>query len=139
MGDYSYRTRDEVEAWKTRCPILRFKTAIIKELTEPSSQLDAIESEIDTVVDDALQFAETSPWPDPATATRFVFAESNVAGSRTSSSHRARRQDRPREISYHAGDARGPVRGDGAQPVDLRSGRRDRHTGRQLQDDGRAL
>ena len=35
MGDYSYRTRDEVEAWKTRCPILRFKTAIIKELTEP--------------------------------------------------------------------------------------------------------
>ena len=75
MGDYSYRTRDEVEAWKARCPILRFKTAIIKELTNPSAQLDAIESEIDTVVDDALQFAETSPWPDPATATRFVFAE----------------------------------------------------------------
>jgi 2-oxoisovalerate dehydrogenase E1 component len=75
MGDYSYRTRDEVESWKARCPILRFKTAIIKLLTSPSSQLDAIESEVDTAVDDALQFAETSPWPDPATATRFVFAE----------------------------------------------------------------
>jgi 2-oxoisovalerate dehydrogenase E1 component len=75
MGDYTYRTREEVDLWKTRCPILRFKTAIIKLLTSPSSQLDAIESEIDTAVDDALQFAETSPWPDPATATRFVFTE----------------------------------------------------------------
>ena len=96
MGDYSYRTRDEVEAWKTRCPILRFKTAIIKELTNPSSQLDAIESEIDTIVDDAFQFAETSPWPDPATATRFVFAEprspaveSSVIAARANP-HRAR-------------------------------------------------
>ena len=25
MGDYTYRTRDEVEAWKTRCPILRLQ------------------------------------------------------------------------------------------------------------------
>jgi 2-oxoisovalerate dehydrogenase E1 component len=76
MGDFSYRTRDEVDAWKSRCPIVRFKTAIIKELTNPSAEFDAIESEIDALVDDALQFAEASPQPDPATATRFVFAES---------------------------------------------------------------
>ena len=25
MGDYTYRTRDEVEAWKTRCPIARLR------------------------------------------------------------------------------------------------------------------
>ncbi len=98
MGDYSYRTRDEVEAWKTRCPILRFKTAIIKELTNPSSQLDAIESEIDTVVDDALQFAETSPWPDPATATRFVFAEPKLPDIESPSREPA--IIGPREISY---------------------------------------
>jgi 2-oxoisovalerate dehydrogenase E1 component len=98
MGDYSYRTRDEVEAWKTRCPILRFKTAIIKELTSPSSQLDAIESEIDTIVDDALQFAETSPWPDSATATRFVFAESKSPAVESSSPQPA--QTGLREISY---------------------------------------
>ena len=98
MGDYSYRTRDEVEAWKTRCPILRFKTAIIKELTNPSSQLDAIESEIDTVVDDALQFAETSPWPDPATATRFVFAEPKSPAIESSSP--SPRKPASREISY---------------------------------------
>ena len=31
-------------------------------------ELDAIDAEIDAVVDDAHQFAESSPWPDPATA-----------------------------------------------------------------------
>jgi 2-oxoisovalerate dehydrogenase E1 component len=98
MGDYSYRTRDEVEAWKARCPIVRFKTAIIKELTSPSSQLDAIESEIDTVVDDAIQFAETSPWPDPASATRFVFAESKSPAIESSSPEPPRTGKR--EISY---------------------------------------
>ena len=73
MGDYTYRTRDEVEAWKARCPILRIKSAINNELNSPASRLDAVDSEIDTAVADALQFAEQSPWPDPATATRFVF------------------------------------------------------------------
>ena len=58
-----------------------------------------IESEIDAVVDDALQFAETSPWPDPATATRFVFAEPQLARDRPSSPP-ARRQPASREISY---------------------------------------
>ena len=98
MGDYSYRTRDEVEAWKTRCPILHFKTAIIKELTSPSARFDAIESEIDSVVEDALQFAETSPWPDPSTATRFVFAE--PFSPPVDSLEPGRATAAPREISY---------------------------------------
>jgi 2-oxoisovalerate dehydrogenase E1 component len=76
MGDYTYRTRDEVEAWKTRCPILHFKSTIVKEMPGMAARFDAIESEIQAIVDDANQFAGASPWPDPATATRFVFADS---------------------------------------------------------------
>jgi 2-oxoisovalerate dehydrogenase E1 component len=98
MGDYSYRTRDDVETWKTRCPILRFKSAIIKELTSPSSQLDGVESEIETVIDDALQFAEASPWPEPATATRFVFAEPKTSAVEPVSTSPATTGER--EISY---------------------------------------
>ena len=98
MGDYTYRTKDEVESWKSRCPILRLKSAIKSEFATASSRLDAIESEIDTVVADALRFAETSPWPDPATATRFVFAE---AKSRAiASSSRAPAKTATREITY---------------------------------------
>jgi 2-oxoisovalerate dehydrogenase E1 component len=105
MGDYTYRTRDEVEAWKTRCPILRLReTMIIEDALAPASQLDAIDAEIDTVVADALQFAEESPWPDPATATRFVFDESPSPQLHSAQARHdggpAIEPAAPREISY---------------------------------------
>jgi len=98
MGDYTYRSRDEVEAWKTRCPILRFKSAITNEVPTALSQFEAIESEIDTLVDDALQFADKSPWPDPATSTRFVFAEPTWSAIASSSPRSG--TTGPREITY---------------------------------------
>ena len=85
MGDYTYRTRDEVEAWKTRCPILRLKSAINHEFNGLASHFDAVDSEIDTTVADAVQFAEQSPWPDPATATQFVFAAAKTRSIESSS------------------------------------------------------
>ena len=89
MGDYTYRTRDEVEAWKTRCPILRLRGSIVEGELPSAAELEAIESEIDAIVDDALQFAERSPWPDPATATRFVFDESNASRALASATPRS--------------------------------------------------
>ncbi len=34
MGDFTYRTREEVDAWKERCPIVRSKTAAPPELAQ---------------------------------------------------------------------------------------------------------
>jgi len=81
MGDYTYRTRDEVDSWKTRCPIARLRASIIEAEAATVDELEAIEAEIDAVVDDAHQFAESSPWPNPETAVRFVFNESNGVAS----------------------------------------------------------
>jgi 2-oxoisovalerate dehydrogenase E1 component len=75
MGDYTYRTREDVESWKTRCPIARLRRSILDENPSAIDAIEAIDAEIEGVVSDALQIAEGSPWPDPATATRFVFAE----------------------------------------------------------------
>ncbi len=113
MGDYTYRTRDEVEAWKTRCPIAPL--AAIRSSTSPpppSAELEAIDAEIDALVDDALQFAETSPWPDPATATRFVFAEPKLAGDRTAC------------LTAAAGDSRRRAKSPTCRPRSKRSPRR---------------
>jgi 2-oxoisovalerate dehydrogenase E1 component len=78
MGDYTYRTREEVEAWKERCPILYLRESLLESgLAEPS-ELEAIEKEIDAAVADALQFAEASSWPDPASATRHVFHDAQA-------------------------------------------------------------
>jgi 2-oxoisovalerate dehydrogenase E1 component len=76
MGDYTYRTREEVEAWKERCPIVSFRGMLQDEAIAEPAELEAIEAEIDAAVADAQRFAESSPWPDPNSATRFVFDES---------------------------------------------------------------
>jgi 2-oxoisovalerate dehydrogenase E1 component len=78
MGDFGYRTREEVEEWKTRCPIRRLREEAVRAGVE-TADLDRIDAEIETLVTDAQQFAESSPWPDPATATAHVYADNGVA------------------------------------------------------------
>ena len=77
MGDFTYRTREEVEAWKARCPILNLRHLLIEKSAASASELDAIDRAISDEVEKAHQFAEQSPWPDPSTATQHVFAESS--------------------------------------------------------------
>ncbi|HEX7376216.1 MAG TPA: thiamine pyrophosphate-dependent enzyme, partial [Pirellulales bacterium] len=74
MGDFSYRTRDEVEQWRARCPIrrLREEHAGNDELTR---RFFAIDQEIQGQIETALAQAEKAAWPDAATATRDVYCE----------------------------------------------------------------
>jgi 2-oxoisovalerate dehydrogenase E1 component len=67
MGDFTYRTRDEVEEWKTRCPIRRLRDTV--------ASADAIDAEIQREVEEAFRKAESSPWPNPADAATHVYAE----------------------------------------------------------------
>lgn len=73
MRDAGYRTADEIEAWKTRDPITALKTRVLAEDIAAESDFDAIDAEITAIVAEALKFAETSPFPDPSTATKFVY------------------------------------------------------------------
>jgi 2-oxoisovalerate dehydrogenase E1 component len=75
MGDFSYRTREEVEEWKTRCPIRRLVERGGGESGIDSKKWEAIDAEVAALVAEAHQFAEASPWPEPATATQHVFSE----------------------------------------------------------------
>jgi 2-oxoisovalerate dehydrogenase E1 component len=72
MGDFGYRSREDVDAWKERCPIkrLRGEPGRVSERVT----LDRIDTEIAAIVADAQRFAESSPWPEPATATDHVYA-----------------------------------------------------------------
>lgn len=98
MPDFGYRTREEVEEWKQRCPIARLRAAASDdgllfasgEDVDADATLDAIDAEVADVVREAREFAESSPWPDPATVTAHVYAEesakpqaSAAAGERT--------------------------------------------------------
>jgi 2-oxoisovalerate dehydrogenase E1 component len=74
MGDFSYRTREQVEEWKTRCPILRLRQILIEKALAAPADLDAIDAKIVAEIDAAHQQAEKAAWPDSATATTHVYA-----------------------------------------------------------------
>jgi 2-oxoisovalerate dehydrogenase E1 component len=75
MGDFTYRSRDEVESWKTRDPILHLKRTLLGGGSAGEAELRAIDEEVRDLIADARKFAETSPWPDPATAATHVYHE----------------------------------------------------------------
>src|SRR5262249_41275562 len=74
MGDYTYRTREDVESWKAKCPIERLSRLMTAE--EAVGSLDLIGVEVQSEVAEAHQKAEGSAWPDPATAATHIYAES---------------------------------------------------------------
>jgi 2-oxoisovalerate dehydrogenase E1 component len=69
-----YRTKEEVDAWKKRCPILLLKSHALEAGAVSEGELAAIEEDVDFLVADAVRFAEASPWPDAA-AAQHVFPE----------------------------------------------------------------
>ncbi len=75
MGDFGYRSREEVEAWKARCPIRRFAEKLVAESLATVDELAKIEAEVQAMVVEAQAFAENSPWPDPSTAATHVYAQ----------------------------------------------------------------
>jgi 2-oxoisovalerate dehydrogenase E1 component len=70
-----YRTKDEVESWKRRCPIARAKTRLVEQALVSDSELRAVEAEVESTIADAVSFADASPWPLGAEATAGVFPE----------------------------------------------------------------
>jgi 2-oxoisovalerate dehydrogenase E1 component len=77
MGDYTYRTREDVESWKAKCPIDRLRSTIVTpaHAARGVAAFDAIDAEVQQEVEKAQQEAEASPWPDPSTAATHIYAE----------------------------------------------------------------
>ena len=75
MSDFTYRTREEVEAWKRKCPIARLRQAIVESGKGTAPGLDAIDREIASLAEAAHQEAEAAPPPDPLEAARHVYSE----------------------------------------------------------------
>ena len=74
MGDYTYRTREEVEEWRRRCPIQRLRAAH----PERAAEFDRIDEEVAASVAAASKAAEAAPWPTADEATTHVYAPARV-------------------------------------------------------------
>jgi 2-oxoisovalerate dehydrogenase E1 component len=75
MRDVGYRTKDEVDAWKTQDPIQRLRQHLLSRGDTSAAELDSVEAEVQAQVEDAAEFAKASAWPDPATANQHIYSE----------------------------------------------------------------
>ncbi|MGB9867497.1 MAG: thiamine pyrophosphate-dependent dehydrogenase E1 component subunit alpha [Bacillota bacterium] len=70
-----YRPKEEMEEWKQRCPIKRFRQHLIETGVATAEELDAIDVECKRAVEAAVEFAKASPYPEPAELFEDVFYE----------------------------------------------------------------
>jgi len=69
-----YRDPNEVEAAKQRCPIKFFGERVVATGFIAVPELERVQTEVQQELDDAVAFAQSSPPPEIAEATRDVFA-----------------------------------------------------------------
>ncbi len=74
MRDAGYRTTEEIDEWKARDPMAMLRKGVVERGIAEDSEFDAIDADIKAIVADALDFATNSPYPDPSTATSFIFS-----------------------------------------------------------------
>jgi 2-oxoisovalerate dehydrogenase E1 component alpha subunit len=72
--DRSYRSREEVESWKKKDPILRFERDLLDAGLMTADQRAAYETRARAVVDRAQAAAEAAPDPAPHDALGDVYA-----------------------------------------------------------------
>ena len=70
-----YRTKDEVEQYKAKDPVETIKHAILEKGYADEKWIEGIEAKIKAQVDEAVKFAEESPWPDPSELYEDVYVE----------------------------------------------------------------
>jgi TPP-dependent pyruvate/acetoin dehydrogenase alpha subunit len=57
-----YRTKEEIEEWKKRDPIALFESRLRDSQMLTDSELEKIEADVAAEIEDAVRFAEVSPF-----------------------------------------------------------------------------
>ncbi len=69
-----YRSREEVEEWRRRDPIMLFGNVLASEGTLSKGDIEAMSAECERVIDEAVAFAEASEPPSPESLHEHVYA-----------------------------------------------------------------
>lgn len=69
------RAPEEKQFWNARDPIKKFAAYLVEKNLASTDELNEIEKKIQVVIDEAVNFAQESPEPDPSELHRFIFAE----------------------------------------------------------------
>src|SRR5581483_1750619 len=71
----NYRSREEENEWLARDPIPRLANLLTAQNLAARADLEAIQADVDAEIQDAIAFAEASPYPQPEETLQDVFWE----------------------------------------------------------------
>ena len=69
-----YRTKEEMEKWREKCPIKLLKNRLVKEKLAKPKELDEIEENVKRRIEEAFVYAMESPFPKPEETLEDLFA-----------------------------------------------------------------
>ena len=72
-----YRSKDEVEDYKSQDPITKVHNTILENKFATEEELKAIDDKIAGIVEASVKFAEESPWPDDSELLKDVYIDSS--------------------------------------------------------------
>lgn len=72
-----YRTKEEIEAWKQRDPIVSFHHRLLDEGVATKEDFAVIDAGVQAILDEAVTFAAASPKPAPDTVLEGVYGETH--------------------------------------------------------------
>jgi pyruvate dehydrogenase E1 component alpha subunit len=76
-----YRTKEELDEWRKRDPVLLCEERLRADFSELAVQIQQIQDSVEAEVMDAVKFADESPEPDPNTVGDFTYVEGPYAGA----------------------------------------------------------
>jgi len=76
-----YRTKEDIEKEKERCPIAQMRSYILKKKLATKEDLDTLQKDIKKDVDESAEVAEKQPDCDPASALDFNYVNDDPASS----------------------------------------------------------
>ncbi|MCH8281625.1 MAG: thiamine pyrophosphate-dependent dehydrogenase E1 component subunit alpha [Chloroflexi bacterium] len=69
-----YRDEEEVEQWKARDPIKIHKELLLSQDIATQAEIDQLEQEVMQQIDEAVEFARESPYPEPSALFEDMYA-----------------------------------------------------------------
>jgi len=72
-----YRTKEEVDEYKSKDPIEQVLSTIMKNKWMTEADVEATEAKVKALVDESVQFAEESPFPEPHELYEDVYVQAD--------------------------------------------------------------
>ena len=70
-----YRTEEEVESWRKRDPIDLHKKTLLEQKIATQEEIDQVQQDVASAVEEAVEFARNSPYPEPADVYDHLYAD----------------------------------------------------------------